>query len=76
MATIAEMASRGATKMSRKEPIMARNWDAAKTRMISGYEATPFGSTRKANYRDAISVATYRTDTEKWRRKWEAAMAI
>jgi len=41
MATIAEMASRGATKMSRKEPIMARNWDAAKTRMIAGYEATP-----------------------------------
>jgi hypothetical protein len=42
--------------------------------MIAGFDATPFGPTRKANFREGIQNATYHTDPDKWERNWPAKM--
>ena len=76
MATLEEMATAGAEKLRAKAANMAANYDAAKARMIDSYNATPFGPTKKANYRRGVENATYRTpDVDKWRRNWTAAMS-
>ena len=73
--TLDEMAAKGVRKLRAKADSITRSWEAAKPRMISGYEATPFGPTRKANYRKAIEAARHRLDIEKWERNWKAKMA-
>ena len=73
--TLDEMAAKGVRKLRAKADQITRSWEAAKSRMISGYEATPFGPTRKANYRAAIEVAKHRVDPDKWERNWKAKMA-
>jgi hypothetical protein len=42
--------------------------------MTAGYEALPFGPTRKTNYRAGLDGAVYRTDPDKWERNWPAKM--
>lgn len=54
---------------------MSTSWNAAKSRMKTGYGMTPFGPTRKANYNAGIDAATHRVDVEKWERNWTAKMA-
>lgn len=73
--SLPEMAASGAAKMRRKAAIMSTSWNAAKTRMKTGYGATPFGPTRKANYGAGIDAATHRVDVEKWERNWTAKMS-
>jgi hypothetical protein len=73
--TLDQMASKGYTKLVNKAAQISASWNAAKARMTAGYDATPFGPTRKANYRAAIQAASHRTDPEKWRRNWTAKMA-
>lgn len=72
--TLEEMTSVGAEKLRRKAASITRSWEAAKGRMKTGYGATPFGPTRKANYNSGIDAATHRTDPEKWARNWPAKM--
>ncbi|MEM1944145.1 MAG: hypothetical protein QXX57_00180 [Nitrososphaerota archaeon] len=69
------MATKGYTKATAKDANIRRSWEAAKTRMISGYDGTPFGPTRKSNYRAAVTAASHRTDWDKWRRNWIAKMS-
>jgi hypothetical protein len=73
--SLEEMAAAGYEKLTRKASQISASWNAAKARMTAGYDATPFGPTRKANYRAAIQAASHRTDPEKWRRNWVAKMS-
>lgn len=76
MASIADMASRGAAKLTSKTPTMKANYDAAKARMKTNYGALPFGPNTKAAYNRGIDAATYRTpDVSKWQRNWQAAVS-
>ena len=76
MKSLAEMAAQGATKLRTKSSSMAASWNAAKSRMNTGYGATPFGPTRKSNYSAGINAATYHApDVDKWQRNWSAKMA-
>jgi len=82
MVTLEDLASKGKTNYSRKISIMHDNYAAAKDKAIRGYEATPFGPTRKAHYRDAWSVMpdNYRSKVtpdaaDKWYRNWIDAMS-
>ncbi|MEM2233728.1 MAG: hypothetical protein QXP81_09355 [Nitrososphaerota archaeon] len=75
MPTLEEMAAKGYNKATAKSANISRAWEAAKSRMIEGYRATPFGPTRKANYEAAVRAATHRQDWEKWRRNWTAKMS-
>jgi len=72
--SIEEMASKGYTKATAKDASIRSSWAAAKTRMIAGYDATPFGPTRKSNYKSVVSAATHRTDWDKWKSHWSAKM--
>ena len=75
MPSLEEMASKGAEKLTRKADIMARNYDAAKSRMKAHYGAVGFGPTRTSNYNAAIDAARYRIpDVNKWRENWLDAM--
>jgi len=83
MVTLEELASKGERKLKAKLSAMKENYEAAKDIAIAGYNATPFGPTRKAHYRkawDEYAPANYKSGmTEdkvaKWRRKWIAAMS-
>ena len=76
MATIAEMAAKGADKLRRKGTSMATAYEAAKGRAISEFSAVGFGPTRTAAYRDGITAARYvAPDPERWSRRWLAKMA-
>lgn len=72
--TLEEMAAKGRDKLLRKASQITASWTAAKERMKAGYDATPFGPTRKSNYRAGIDAATHRVDPEKWYRNWIAKM--
>ena len=83
MATLEEMATKGSTKYRAKIPIMRRNFRAAEDRAKKGYDATPFGPTRKANYKDAwrympdnYELKVKEGLEEKWRTKWIEAMRV
>jgi len=76
MLSLAEMASKGQTKLSAKSASMASSWNAAKGRMSAGYAATPFGPTRKSNYSAGLNAAVYHSpDPSKWARNWTAKMS-
>lgn len=76
MKTLAEMAAQGSSKLRAKAASMEASWTAARPRMSAGYDATPFGPTRKSNYKAGIGNATYRApDAEKWARNWAGKMA-
>lgn len=72
--SLEEMASKGYTKGTTKAASMKTSYDAAKSRMKTGYGAQPFGPTRKANYNSMIDKAVYRTDWDKWKTNWPAKM--
>ncbi|MEM1557425.1 MAG: hypothetical protein QXI11_00875 [Thermoproteota archaeon] len=72
--TLDEMADKGYRKAKAKEPRISTSWEAAKERMKRGYDATPFGPTRKANYRAAIDAARHRQDWDKWKENWTSKM--
>jgi len=74
--TLEEMAAQGEKNLRDKLDQMKSSWEAAKSRMISHYEALPFGPTRKKNYRNRITAATWRApDPTKWRENWTAKMS-
>jgi len=73
--TLDEMVAKGRRKLTAKAATMSSSWAAAKPRMKTGYGATPFGPTRKANYNASIDAATHRIDIEKWATNWKAKMA-
>jgi len=74
--SIQEMASKGQAKLQVKASTMASSWNAARGRMSAGYNATPFGPTRKAAYQAGISAATYHApDPNKWATNWIAKMS-
>lgn len=75
MRTLEEMVSVGRGKLERKAASMSSSWNAAKSRMKTGYGETPFGPTRKANYNAGVDAATHRVDTDKWARNWRAKMS-
>jgi len=67
---IRAMADKGEATLIKKASIMSRNYDLMKSTMVETYDATPFGPTLKANYKDAIGKAVHRVDPEKWSRVW------
>lgn len=74
--TLDEMVAKGKGKLTRKGGSMKASYEAARGRMKTGYGATPFGPTRKANYNSGVDGATYTPpDPEKWARNWRAKMA-
>ena len=76
MISLGEMAAKGQAKLSAKAGSMASSWNAARGRMSTGYNACPFGPTRKANFQSGISAATYHApDPNKWSTNWQAKMA-
>ena len=83
MVTLEELANKGYRKLSAKIESMKADYAAAKEDAIAGYEALPFGPTRKANYRKAweqYAVANYQAKmspdiAEKWKRRWTSAMS-
>ena len=76
MKSLQEMAAQGASKLREKSGSMAASYNAAKGRMVEGYNSTPFGPTRKANYQRGVSNATYHApDADKWQRNWSAKMS-
>ena len=76
MASIAEGATKGSAKLSRKAGQMAASYNAAKGRMVQGYQAAGFGPTRTQNYSSGINAAQYKApDPAKWSRNWSAKMA-
>ena len=76
MASIAEMAAKGQANMARKATQMTTGYNAAKTRMVAGFQAAGFGPTRTKNYSDGISAAKYvAPDAAKWAKNWAAKMA-
>ncbi len=82
MATIGELARIGKENYTRKIPGMHKSYAAASGRAQAGYDATPFGPTRKGNYKAAWTVMpahyTAKVTTagaDKWERVWSAKMA-
>ena len=76
MASMPEMAAKGADKLRRKAGSMATSYNAAKGRAVTNFSAVGFGPTRTANYRSGVDAATYRApDPDKWSRNWLAKMA-
>lgn len=83
MVTLEELANKGYRKYSAKLDTMKADYAAAKDIAISGYEALPFGPTRKANYRkawDQYAVPNYQSKmtpdvAEKWKKRWIEAMS-
>jgi len=76
MLSLPEMAAKGEAKLRTKASTMVSSWSAAKSRMKSGYGATPFGPTRKAAYGAGIDAATYHApDPGKWSTNWQAKMS-
>jgi len=75
MRTLAEMVAAGKAKLVRKAPSMKTSWDAARPRMKTGYDRTPFGPTRKANYKTGVDAGVFRVDPDKWAINWAAKMA-
>lgn len=70
-----EMASQGRAKLERKASSMASSYNAAKSRMKSGYGNTPFGPTRKSAYNAGVDGASYRApDPDKWASNWAEKM--
>lgn len=75
------LASKGKSNYARKIPTMKKGFPAARDRAISGFDATPFGPTRKAAYRDAWGTMPGNYDIkvvagleDKWSRNWVAKM--
>ena len=76
MATMSEMAAKGADKLRRKASSMASSYEASKGRATQNFAAVGFGPTRTANYRAGVDAARYiAPDPEKWSRNWTAKMA-
>jgi len=72
---IADMAAKGQAKLARKGATMANSYNAAKGRMVQGYQGAGFGPTRTAAYGAGVQAATYRPpDPNKWARNWAAKM--
>ena len=72
--TLDQMAAEGKRKMDLKASSMTASWNAAKSRMKSGFADQPFGPTRKANFNTAVDNATHRVDNDKWLKNWLAKM--
>jgi len=82
MVTLEELAAKGGRNFARKIPSMKRSYPASESRAISGFDATPFGATRKANYKEAWSTMKTNYDAmvgpgleSKWSRNWKLKMA-
>jgi len=75
MLTIDEMVAKGESKLRAKAGTMASSYTAAKSRMKSGYGATPFGATRKSAYNAGVDAGVYHApDPTKWGSNWRAKM--
>jgi ribose 5-phosphate isomerase RpiB len=73
---IADAAAKGQAKLARKATQMAASYNAAKGRMVTGYQGAGFGPTRTANYQSGVQAANYHApDANKWARNWSAKMA-
>lgn len=82
MVTLEELATKGSRNYARKIPTMKSGYPKAESRAIAGYNAAPFGSTRKAAYSAAWSTMKPNYDTmvvpgleSKWATAWKAKMA-
>ena len=51
---IADAAAKGQAKLARKATQMAASYNAAKGRMVAGYQGAGFGPTRTANYQSGV----------------------
>jgi hypothetical protein len=77
MPTLEEMASKGYTKAKAKDENIKKLWAEAKPRCIANYaKIEGFGPIRKANHRAAVEAAKHRTDWDKWKENWMAAMKL
>lgn len=81
MASISDMASKGKANYKRKIDGMRSSYAASESRAKKGYDATPFGPTRKKNYKSAWTVmpGNYNLKVkagveDKWARNWEEKM--
>ncbi|RLB11533.1 MAG: hypothetical protein DRG27_00995 [Deltaproteobacteria bacterium] len=65
-----DLAAKGREKLERKAELMRRHWEEAREKMITHYREVGFGPTVTAHYEEGIRAAVYRTDPEKWYRRW------
>jgi len=79
MATLEDLAAKGARKYAAKIPGMVSSYRAAESRAKDAYGKTPFGPTRKGNYNAAWAYMpdNYATIVKpgleaKWRERWMA----
>jgi hypothetical protein len=81
MATLEDMAAKGRRKYAAKIPLMTKSYAAAESRAKDHYDKTPFGPTRKSNYKSAWAYmpANYSAIVKpgleaKWSDNWKAKM--
>jgi len=79
MPSLQELATKGRENYAAKKAKMVKSYAASIGRQNAGYQATPFGPTRKAAYVDSASrrQAHYTEsslDETKWERSWIAKM--
>lgn len=81
MVSLAELAAIGKANYSRKISSMHASFRASSSRAQAGYDATPFGPTRKSNYKSAWAVMpdhyvkkVTAAGADKWERTWTAKM--
>lgn len=82
MATLEELATKGSRNYARKIPTMKTGFPKSKDRAIAGFNAAPFGSTRKAAYSAAWTTMPANYDAmvtpgleSKWAANWKSKMA-
>jgi len=74
--SLSEMVAQGRAKLAAKGATMVTSYNAAKGRMIEGYNGMPFGPTRKSAYSTGVQGGTYHApDPDKWAKNWQAKMS-
>lgn len=75
--SLEEAINKGLTKMRAKAAGISQLWEAAKPRMIAGYEGIPWiGPLRKQNYRAGVQAARHRVDPDKWATNYREKIGI
>jgi len=81
MATLEDLGKKGATKYGAKITAMKASYRAAESRAKTAFDGTPFGPTRKTNYKNAWVYMPDNYDLmvkagleTKWKTNWMAKM--
>ena len=72
--TVEEIARLAKDAYKGAEDTAKASWDAMISVMHKRYDETPFGPTRKSNYKKKVTAGKLRFDPEKWEAKWVLKM--